>query len=352
MKMKPLSKANLYLGPDSLSNLNAFLKNNKYSRIIVITDENVFKYCYPIISGIIDEHLYIQIKSGEENKNISSCINVWKELSEQNIDRKAIIINLGGGIICDMGGFIASTYKRGVAFIHIPTSLLAMCDASIGGKLAINFNGLKNYIGVFKTPVATVIYPNFLKTLPEKQIKSGFAEIIKHAVIADKRFFNELSELDELPGDIEKLISRSVRIKSRIVNLDLFEKGIRKSLNFGHSIGHAIESFYLIENKKNSITHGEAVAAGIIAESYISHRKKFLDEKELNLIVKLIQKYLIKISIDDTHFKEISALIYKDKKNEGSCMLFTLIDGIGQFRINEKVSDDEISDALKFYQKI
>ncbi|MFH0865878.1 MAG: 3-dehydroquinate synthase [Bacteroidota bacterium] len=350
--MKALSKQNVFIGSGSINDLKLFLKKNNYPEIVVLADENTFKYCYPVISAYIGKHLSIRIKSSENNKNIASCVNAWKVLSEKNIGRNAVVINLGGGIICDMGGFIASTYKRGIDFIHIPTSLLAMCDACIGGKLAVNFNGLKNYIGLFKNPAAIAVYPDFLKTLPEKQIFSGFAEIIKHAIIADKRFFNEISELYDFAGDLEKIIIRSIRIKSRIVDLDVSEKGIRKSLNFGHSIGHALESFHIIANQGVTISHGEAVAAGIIAESFISYRKKLLDEKELNQIISLIQKFYKKIIIDDLHLKNISDIVTKDKKNELSAKLFSLIAGIGQFRINEKVSDEEIMESLKFYQNL
>lgn len=350
--MKALTKNNLFIGSDSLTNLNAFLTSNKYSRIIVITDENAFKYCYPILTNTIGTYECIQVRSGEENKTPATCVSVWKELSEKNIDRKAMILNLGGGIVCDMGGFIASSYKRGIEFIHIPTTLLAMCDASIGGKLGINLDGLKNYVGIFKNPTATAIYPNFLKTLPDNELISGYAEIIKHAIISDKRFFNELCETDNFREDTEKLIIRSVRIKSRIVNLDLFEKGIRKSLNFGHTIGHALESHSIIKNKENTITHGEAVAAGLITESHISMKKNFLDEKELKQIIQLINRFFKKITINENHYSDIISLMSKDKKNEDAFMLFTLLDGIGQFRINEKVSEGEIRNALKFYKDL
>jgi 3-dehydroquinate synthase len=350
--MKKPYKPLLFEGNECLADFKQFISKSAYSSFVILTDENTYKYCYPVISGFFINPVIIQIKSGEENKNIIACMSVWDELSKNNIDRNAVIINLGGGIVCDMGGFIAATYKRGIDFIHLPTSLLAMCDACIGGKLAVNLNGLKNYIGLFKNPAAIAVYPIFLKTLPEKHIFSGFAEIIKHAVIADKRFFKEISEDKNITDDFERLIQRSIRIKSRIVNLDITEKGIRKGLNFGHSIGHAIESFHILANPKDCITHGEAVAAGIIVESHISYRKKYCNENELDQIISLIQRFYKKINIADQNMKDISDLVNKDKKNEQSIKLFTLIDGIGQFRINEKVTDEEIMESLKFYQSL
>lgn len=350
--MKNITKPSTFIGGSSIEDLKLLLKNNKYSQTIVLTDENTHKFCYSILAHSLEKHHTVTVLSGEEHKEINACAKVWEELSNINIDRNAVIINLGGGMVCDMGGFIAATFKRGIDFIHIPTTLLAMCDASIGCKLGINFLGLKNYIGVFKNPAAIVIYPNFLKTLPEKQVVSGFAEIIKHALIADKRLFNEISDMNDFSEDLEKLISRSIRIKTRIVNLDIFEKGIRKSLNFGHSIGHAIESYYIIQDEKTETTHGEAIAAGMIAESFISFRKKFLNEKEFQQIILLINKYYQKIKINSQNLGTIIDLISKDKKNEHSAKLFTLLDGIGQFRINEPVGNEEILESLKFYQNL
>jgi 3-dehydroquinate synthase len=350
--MKTAVKPNIFIGSDSLENLNAYLKSNKYSNVVIITDENTQKYCYPLISDKVGANISLLIKSGEENKELSTCHELWNEITKYNIDRNAIVINLGGGIICDLGGFVAATFKRGIDFIHIPTTLLAMCDACFGGKLGVNLNGLKNYIGLFKNPVAVFIYPNFLKTLPQNQIISGFAEVIKHAAIADKRFFNEICEMDDISEEFEKLISRSIRIKTRIVNLDSLETGIRKSLNFGHSIGHAIESYHISANPKSAITHGECVAAGMIAEAFISCKKNLLPEKELNQLITLIRKFFNAVLIDEGSISAISDLVSKDKKNENSDKLFTLIDGIGQFRVNEKISEDEIVESLKFYRNL
>ncbi|MGD0711177.1 MAG: 3-dehydroquinate synthase family protein, partial [Bacteroidales bacterium] len=210
----------VYKGVENLGDFKQFIANSKYSAIIVIVDENTQKYCLPLINDYLGNFTLISVSSGENNKTINTCVDVWNQMADKAIDRKALIINLGGGVICDMGGFIAATYKRGIDFVHIPTTLLAMCDASIGGKLGVNFSGYKNTIGLFKNPIAIVFYTGFLKTLPEKQFLSGFAEVIKHALIDDKRFFNELTNLTNLKEEAENLVARSIKIKTKITNLD------------------------------------------------------------------------------------------------------------------------------------
>jgi len=348
-KMKTTSKPSLYNGLESLGDFKQFLANSNYSEIVVLVDENTQKFCLPLISEYIGNHTTISVKSGEESKSIHTCLDIWKQLSDKAIDRKALIINLGGGVICDMGGFIAATYKRGIDFVNIPTTLLAMCDASIGGKLGVNLDGIKNAVGLFKNPKAIVLYTNFLKTLPERHFMSGYAEIIKHALIGDKRVFKELLESEDIKSDIEKFISRSIRTKNRIVNLDIFEQGIRKSLNFGHTVGHALETFFLVNFPGQPVHHGEAIAAGMIAESYISWKKKYLEEAELQQISRYILKEFPKLIFSNTNFKELISYTLKDKKNEHQQRLFTLIDGIGQFRINEIISEDEIRQSLEYY---
>ena len=350
MRWRP--KTPIFDGTDSIYYFTNFLTTSKYSSVIVLVEENTKKYCLPVIKDFLGEHSIITIKSGEKNKTISTCINVWKQLLEVSTDRKALLINLGGGVICDMGGFIAATYKRGIDFIHIPTTLLAMCDACIGGKLAVDINGNKNQIGLFKNPKAILIYPDFLKTLPERHLLCGFAEIIKHALIGDKRLFDEIAGNSKIAKDFNKLIARSVKIKTRIVNIDFHEKDIRKSLNFGHSIGHALETYSLNNDVDNYIYHGEAVAAGMIAESYISYRRNLISISELEQINRLILNRFSKVKIDRKNYDIIVSLISQDKKNENNRKLFTLLEGIGKARINETVSDEEIKESLEYYNKL
>ncbi|NTW32930.1 MAG: 3-dehydroquinate synthase, partial [Bacteroidetes bacterium] len=284
--MKFLQNPTLSLGLKSLESINTTIISDIYSSVNVLVDENTQKHCIPILKKYIEINEIFSVKSGEKNKSIYTCIEIWEQLSTANIDRKALLINLGGGVLCDMGGLIASTYKRGIDFINIPTTILSMCDAGIGGKLAVNINGLKNEIGLFNNPIATIIYPDFIKTLPERHKLSGFAEIIKHALIGDNKLFYKLASINSIYDDIEKHISISLKIKKRIVKLDPFEKNIRKALNFGHSIGHALEAFSLESKGEDYIYHGEAIAAGMIAESYISYIRKFISKTELDKITK------------------------------------------------------------------
>jgi 3-dehydroquinate synthase len=350
--MKTPQNPSIISGLNSLSDFKVFLSKKNYSAKVVLVDKNTRKFCLPIINEIINDHSTITIESGEENKTINTCIEVWEQLADKDVDRKALLINLGGGVICDMGGFIAATFKRGIDFVHIPTTLLSMCDASIGGKLGVNLSGYKNTIGLFKNPKAIVLHNGFLKTLPDRQFSSGFAEIIKHALIGDSRLFNELTKLNNLREDAENLIARSVKIKTKITNFDTFEQGIRKSLNFGHTLGHAFETFFLINSPNNPVLHGEAVAAGMIAESWISYQKKMINENELKQISSFIMKYFSKLKFNQNDFAEIIAYTLKDKKNENQQRSFALLDGIGKFRINEVINEKEIEHALNYYLSI
>ncbi len=342
-------KPAIYSGLNSLNDFKRFIANSHYSAIVVIVDENTQKHCLPLINDYIGNYTTICIPSGEENKTINTCINVWNQLAEKAIDRKALIINLGGGVINDIGGFIAATYKRGVDFVHIPTTLLSMCDASIGGKTGVNLSNYKNTIGVFKNPKAIVTNIDFLKTLPQRQYLSGFAEVIKHSLIWDSRFFSELFKKTNLKDDADYIVSRSIKIKTKIANLDLLEQGVRKGLNFGHTLGHAFETFFLINSPKNPILHGEAVAAGMIAESWISHKKGYLNESELKIISNFILKYLSRLKFSKNNFDEIIGYTFKDKKNEYQKINFTLLNGIGHFRVNEEINEEDINSALEYY---
>ncbi len=258
--------------------LPEYLEGKDYSAVAVITDKNTRKDCYPRVKELLPRHLLITVQEGEGNKNLDTCTIIWNKLTEAEFDRHALVINLGGGVIGDMGGFCASTYKRGIDFIQVPTTLLAQVDASVGGKLGIDFQGFKNHIGVFTQPRAVLIDSAFLATLPERELRSGFAEVIKHCLIRDRQMWNKIrkTELDDMP--MKELISHSVETKKAVVNEDPTEKGLRKILNFGHTIGHAVETFHL---EKNRLLHGEAIAIGIICESYIAYSKGMITESEL-----------------------------------------------------------------------
>ena len=248
-------------------NLRSKLDFSGYSKVAILVDENTKRDCLPKLPKI-ENSIIIEVTSGEINKNISSCNYIWEQLSEHNFDRDSLLINLGGGVIGDMGGFAASTYKRGIDFIQVPTTLLAMVDASVGGKLGVDLNGLKNQIGVFNNPESVLILPEFLETLPENQLKSGFGEVIKHALISDKNLWQEIISIPFNEMNWEKIIETSINIKNKIVLSDPYEKGERKKLNFGHTFGHAVETYYL--EKGTPILHGEAVLMGILLELELS----------------------------------------------------------------------------------
>ena len=319
----------IWIGENSLSKLDI----STYSKVAILVDENTKRNCLFKLPQI-ENALIIEIKSGEEYKNISTCNFIWEQLTINNFDRNALLINLGGGVIGDMGGFCAATYKRGVEFIHIPTTLLAMVDASVGGKLGIDFKGFKNQIGLFNNPNAVLIYPKFLETLAENELKSGFAEVVKHALILDKSLWLKLKNTPFTDLDWEDIIDTSIQIKNKIVLADPFEKGERKKLNFGHTFGHAIESYYL--EKGTPISHGEAVFMGMILETKISD----LSESDKNEIKNYV---LSNFALPYTPKKSsLHKFLINDKKNQDGKINFTLLNGIGNCSFDNLFSLDEL----------
>jgi 3-dehydroquinate synthase len=317
-----------------------------------MVDENTLQNCFPkLIEEIpaIKPAEIIEIESGEINKNTDICVNIWEALSDLGAERNSVIINLGGGVITDMGGFIASTFKRGMRFIHIPTTLLSQVDASVGGKVGIDLKGIKNLVGCFSNPEAVFIDPRFLITLPKKEILSGFAEIIKHALVADAVYWKTLKEINLAePGQLETIIYRSIEIKNNIVQQDPMESGLRKVLNFGHTVGHAVESLSL-EGGRKQLTHGEAVAIGMICESWLSWKNKSLPEEEFNEIISFIQEYFPPWPFDDMDFHRLIALMRNDKKNRDNTILFTLLEKTGKATWDCALQANDIKDSLKFY---
>jgi 3-dehydroquinate synthase len=332
------------------ANLTQFLTTNNYTKIFVIADENTVKHCYPMIIESLGNHEIVQIKSGEGNKNITTCSLIWERMTNANLDRHALVINLGGGVIGDMGGFCAATYKRGIDFIQIPTTLLAQVDASVGGKLGIDFQSFKNHIGVFKVPNSVLIDPIFLQTLPISELRSGFAEVIKHCLIADFKMWETIIKNDFNKQDITSIIAHSVALKSKITEADPTEKGIRKILNFGHTLGHAIETFYL--GSKNHLLHGEAIAIGMICESYLSVKKQLLEHEDLETIQKYITSNYGSIKIFEDDFDGIINLSIHDKKNKGEKVLFTLLSEIGISVFDIEISKIEMKEALNYYKNL
>jgi len=337
----------------TLTELVEFIKSGSYSRFFVLTDENTGKHCLPVIREYIDNlgnFDVIEINAGEENKNIDFCIGVWKMLIDFGADRQSLLINLGGGVISDLGGFAASTYKRGIDFVHVPTTLLSQVDASVGGKTGIDMDNIKNIIGTFTQPKAVFIEHSFLQTLPARQMLSGLAEMLKHGLIFDAAYWNLLKNSD-LKSPSAELIYRSVEIKNKVVIEDPHEKGIRKSLNFGHTIGHAVETYSLM-NDDDPLTHGEAIAIGMICESKLSNMKIGLIEVDLAEITKVIGNLYPKYTIAASCYNELYSIMQKDKKNQSGKINCTLLTNIGQCRIDNICTEDELCESLRYYSSL
>jgi 3-dehydroquinate synthase len=330
--------------------LRNFLNSRKYNQVLVLTDENTLSYCFPKIEKQIPAYSLIQIKSGEENKTLSTCAEIWEAMTEHKLDRHSVLVVLGGGVLGDMGGFCAATYKRGIDFVLIPTTLLAQADASIGGKLGIDFKHFKNQLGVFLEPSLTILSDVFLATLPENELRSGFAEVIKHALISDMGLWNEIKSKGLHDQNWPALLKHSATFKYSIIRQDPTEKGLRKILNAGHTIGHALESYFL--STKNPISHGEAVAAGLIIESYIAQLKGMLSKEDVYQIADFLLGIFPRLTILDEAIPEITALSRQDKKNKDNKILAALLDGVGRAKWDCEITEPEIERALAFYRSL
>lgn len=313
---------------------------------MIIVDENTFELCVPYLLEnylVLKEAEIMVLPVGEESKALDICTEVWGALTDYQFQRGDLIINLGGGVVTDMGGFIASVFKRGVDFVNIPTSLLAMVDASVGGKTGVNFGPFKNQLGFFAMPLLTYCDDVFLETLEKKEILAGRAEMLKHGLIADAEFFKELAVFDgEIPS--MDLIIKAVQIKSDIVERDFKENGDRKKLNFGHTIGHAIEGFLVYNGTE--VTHGECVAWGMLVESLLSHTQAGLPQKDWFFIEELIRHQYPTLPIAETHFDALLDLMKQDKKNKSDKINFTLLKKIGEAEIDFELDMNEIRKAL------
>ena len=335
---------------NSIDELARYVKQGNYSRFFILTDENTAEHCLPALKVHFtdaDNYDIIEINAGEESKDIDFCIGIWKMLIDFGADRKSLLINLGGGVISDMGGFAASTFKRGIDFVHVPTTLLSQVDASVGGKTGIDIDSIKNIIGTFTQPKAVFINYDFLKTLPPRQVLSGLAEMLKHGLITDVAYWHELkNSVLTLPS--EYLIYKSIAIKNKVVTEDPKEHGIRKALNFGHTIGHAVETNSLLHDE-NPLTHGEAIAIGMVCEAYLSYKKAGLSEEDLAEITDVIGKIYFKYTIDENHFPDLCALMMKDKKNLNGKINCTLLTSIGKYSLDNICTDAELCESLIYY---
>jgi 3-dehydroquinate synthase len=333
------------------STLPALLQSFPDERqLVVLVDQHTHRHCWPKVQPLLQgrPQLLIEIPPGEQHKNLDTCSYIWEQLLDHHIDRNALMLNLGGGVIGDMGGFCAGTFKRGINFVQIPTTLLSQVDASVGSKLGIDFHQIKNSIGLFGDPQAVLIDPTFLQTLPPEEIRSGFAEMLKHGLIAKQDAWNQLRQLENLADtDWSPLIHQSVQVKYEVVRQDPFEKGRRKSLNFGHTIGHAIESWALENNKV--LRHGEAIAIGMIAEAWLSHHKDYLSSAELQEISTTIRRFYPGFQWPQAATEVLLAHMQKDKKNKGKEIRFALIGPIGSSHIDQTVEEAAIRASLDFY---
>ena len=334
--------------------LQAFLSALSYDKLFILTDENTYRQCLPLLSGVaaLQGVPVIQTAAGDTHKGLAYLAKIWERLSNEGATRHSLLVNLGGGMVTDMGGFAGATFERGLRTINIPTTLMASVDAAVGGKTGINFNGLKNEIGSFYPPLCVFIDCEFLRTLDRDNILSGYAEMIKHGLISSMENYTSvmLYDIDTMNYSyLNQLVEQSVAVKERIVEEDPKEQGIRKALNFGHTIGHAYESLSFIQERP--ILHGHAVAAGIVSELYLSHVICGFPMEKVRQVVYYIKEYYPTFGFDCTDYERLYELMTHDKKNEGGVINFTLLAQVGDVRINQSVTKERILESLDFYRE-
>lgn len=354
MENAGIEKGVVYKNEKGWEQLSKIISKSEPSKIFILVDENTAVHCLPYLftktKWAISPEI-ITIPTGEEFKNIATCVDVWELLSEKGADRNCIIINLGGGVVTDLGGFVASTFMRGISFINIPTSLLAMVDASVGGKNGVDLGHKKNQIGVINLPEKVLLDVEFLKTLPHEHLISGLAEMLKHGLIHSNEYWQRIKKADITNMDeFEKLIWDSIEIKKEIVAKDPLEKDLRKTLNYGHTLGHAIESYFLKDSGKTNLLHGEAVAVGLILATYISKEIFNFPNETLNDVTKNIFHYFPKQAFTQKDIAEIINLLVFDKKNRNGKVLFVLLEEVGRHKSNCEVSNDLIYRSFEYYK--
>jgi 3-dehydroquinate synthase len=354
--MKPIITGSycIYFNEEGSNSLNQFIEEFQPSKIAFITDTNTSKFCKNLlISKLVfkSEIIEISINQGEENKNLETCMQVWNQLSNNNFDRKSLLINLGGGVVTDLGGFVAATFLRGISFINIPTSLLAMVDASVGGKTGIDLGVLKNQVGVMANPKMVIIDTIYLKTLPEKQFNSGISEALKHGLIHSESHWNKLAveQINIDNSGLSEIIYESIQIKSNIVDQDYNETNLRKSLNFGHTLGHAIESYSLSGKKNKPLLHGEAIAIGMVLEAFLSHIYLGFPKNTVDEIKAVFKIYFSTVYFENESIRDIISYLIFDKKNNNQQVNFVLLKKIGIPVLNIQVADSHILDAFEYY---
>ncbi|SFR46457.1 3-dehydroquinate synthase [Robiginitalea myxolifaciens] len=342
----------VFFGSNGFQELSAFLEKKGYSKVFLLTDTNTRRDCLPVLLEHLPEAAtweLLEMAPGESNKQVSACIPLWQALSDKGADRKSILISLGGGVVTDLGGFVACTYQRGIDFINIPTSLLAMVDASVGGKTGVDLGSLKNQVGIIRQPEMVLVHSQFLKTLEKRELYSGFAEMLKHGLIQDQGYWENL--ITRKPEDIGIAdIAHSVQIKNQVVIQDPTEKGLRKILNFGHTLGHAIESYFLTAENLPTLLHGEAIAAGMILEAHLATKVCQLPSEACDQIKNGFNQYFEKVAFEPEQITAIKSLMSHDKKNAFGTVKFALLETIGGATYNCEVSDSQLDAAFEYYK--
>jgi 3-dehydroquinate synthase len=353
MKKIIKDRGSVYFNEGSWAALSKTLEDLNPTKVFILTDANTKTYCLEIFLSNVVLNItpeVLTIPAGEIHKTITTCVGLWNELTNKGADRNSLLINLGGGVVTDLGGFVASTFKRGIEFINIPTSLLAMVDASVGGKNGVDLGILKNQIGIIRNPKCVIIDSNFLKTLPDEQMTSGHAEILKHGLIHSEAYWNLAAQFDITnSAETDELIWGSVLIKNEIITEDPNENGLRKTLNYGHTLGHAIESYLLEHDSKEGLLHGEAIAIGIILATYISTDELAFPKSKLEAVTRIILHNFPKVTFNDLDIEEVIKLLIYDKKNNDGKVYFVLLSDFGKHEINKEVSNILIYKAFQYY---
>lgn len=349
-----MNEQNVVICQDLNADLQGLLASLDYDKLFILTDTNTLRECYPRVKDVpaLQGAPVITVEANDLHKNTESLASIWTQLSNGGATRHSLLVNLGGGMVTDMGGFAGASFKRGIRTVNIPTTLMASVDAAVGGKTGINFNGLKNEIGAFYPPLRVFIDCEFLRTLDRDNILSGYAEMIKHGLISSMEVYTPvmLYDIDTMNyGYLNRLVAQSVAVKEDIVAQDPKEKGIRKALNFGHTVGHAYES--LSFRKGRPLLHGHAVAAGIVSELYLSHKHCNFPMEKLSQVVYYIKEYYPPFAFDCEDYETLYELMRHDKKNEGDAINFTLLGQIGDVRLNQQLKKEEILASLDFYRE-
>ena len=349
-----MEKQEVILSEDLEQSLSVAVGKVPYDRLFVLTDETTLQLCWPLVAEMpcLQGAKVITIGATDENKTLESLAHVWSELQQGGATRHSLLVNLGGGMVTDLGGFAASTFKRGIAYINVPTTLLSMVDASVGGKTGINFGGLKNEVGVFNCARSVILDTEFLRTLDYGNLASGYAEMLKHGLISNVENWAELMRFDLQQVDydvLQKLVAKSVAIKERIVEEDPLEHGIRKALNLGHTVGHAFESLAMAENR--TVLHGYAVAWGLVCELYLSAKRIGFPKDKLWQTLQFVKENYGTFAFSCKQYDRLFELMTHDKKNTAGEVNFTLLGEVGDIRINQTANRDEIMDMLDFYRE-